>query len=336
MQDDLSSLKSALAQVGLPTAALSAIPTKGVSHDHFHIDGTDFLVRAPRLSQLGLDPVTQLSMQQAAFERAEPSGATPRLQAVLPVSAKLPLGALVVERIDGKTPQGPVDLPALARALAAIHALAMPDTARRPPIPCPKNPLRDLAARAQATLDLYLPKAGMGRVAQDAITDRLAWLADQVRHHANLGPTALCVSDTHPGNFLICRDGSARFVDLEKPVYGSPALDLAHTVIDVAAGWDPDAAMRLTKAGRDTFADAWLAAAPPSLAAANAPLIRPFRQAVWLRTIGFFMRWRAESAVQGPWSAENLGSIAAIHFAKHVTASLTDDAVLSAAEAWST
>ncbi|MGZ0187050.1 MAG: phosphotransferase family protein [Alphaproteobacteria bacterium] len=334
MQDDLSSLKSALAQAGLPTDSLSAIPTKGVSHDHFRIDGSDLLVRAPRLSQLGLDPLTQLSMQQAAFERAEPSGATPRLNVVLPVSATLPLGALVVERIIGKTPQGPVDLPALARALAAIHALPLPETARRPPIPCPENPLRDLAARAQATLDIYLPKAGMGRAAQDAITDRLTWLGDQVSDHLDLGATALCVSDTHPGNFLMCKDGSARFVDLEKPTYGCPALDLAHTVIDAAAGWDPDAAMSLSKADRDTFANAWLAAAPAYLAEANAPLIRPFRQAVWLRTIGFFMRWRVESAVQGPWSAKNLGPAAANHFAKHVTASLADDAVLAAAEAW--
>ena len=290
------------------------------------------LLRAPRLSQLDLSAAAQLELQAAAFERAAPSGATPKLVAVLPITAMAPRGGLVVELVAGRAPSGPDDLPALARALAAIHSLPTP--VDRPPIPSADNPLKTLADRAEATLETYMPKAGIGRPAAAAIADRLRWLKHLVANPPPMGPDVLCVTDSHPGNFLLRETGAAVFVDLEKPAYGCPALDLAHTVIDAAAGWDPDAGMRPDAAARDAFAAAWLAAVPSAVADANAPLIRPFRQAVWLRTISFFMRWQAESAVQGPWSADRLGPEAAQHFARHVRQSLTDDAVLAAASAW--
>lgn len=319
---------------GAKPGPLTPIPSKGVSHDHYAIGDGAWLLRAPRLSQLDLDAESQLRLQEVAFRRAAASGATPRLLAVAPLSPALPRGGLIVERIVGAPPAGPECLPALARGLAAVHSLPLPPEAERAPIPDPANPLAGLATRAKATLEAYLPGAGLGPAARRAIADRLAWLEAALKRHGDLRASALCLTDTHPGNFLMRADGSAAFVDLEKPSYGCPALDLAHTSIDVAAGWDPDAAMRLTASDRKAFADAWLAAAPDALAEANAPLILPFRQAVWLRTIGFFMRWRAESAVQGPWSVDNLGPAAAAHFASHVAYSLNDDAILAAAEAW--
>jgi len=324
-----------LAPHGLDGLPLAPIPTKGVSHDHFAIGDSGWLLRAPRLSQLDLDAEAQLRLQEAAFLRAEPSGATPRLLAVAQISDALPRGGLIVERVVGRPPAGPEHLPAVARALAAIHALPTPAPGDRPPIPTPPDALSDLAARARGALETYMPRAGLTAKAQRIIADRLAWLDAEIARSQDLGPAVLCVTDAHPGNFLIRASGEACFVDLEKPAYGCPALDLAHAVIDVAAGWDPDAAMRPGAAGRKAFAEAWLAAAPPTLAAANAPLIAPLRQAVWLRTISFFMRWRAESATQGPWSAERLGPEAARHFSSHVEASLAEAAIETAAAAWS-
>jgi hypothetical protein len=70
------------------------------------------------------------------------------------------------------------------------------------------------------------------------------------------------------------------------------------------------------------------------MAVTNAQRIKPFRQAVWLRTIGFFMRWKKESSMKGAWSASRLGTRAAEHFLKHVDNSLQDDAILEASEAW--
>lgn len=339
MIDDLSKIRAGLQDVlarhGLAATPLVPLPAKGVSHDHFLIGDSGWILRAARLSQLDLTAENQLAIQEAAFLRAAPSGATPKLLAAAPPSPGLERGGLIVEHIAGAAPRSTADLPALARALAAIHSLPPPDAAARPPIPDPANPLGALAARARAALEAYLPLTSLGDRAKAAIADRLDWLDSAVEEFSDLGGDALCVTDSHPGNFLIRPDGAACFVDLEKPSYGLPALDLAHTVIDVAAGWDPDAGMAPSAQDRDRFAKTWLDAVPPALAAANAPLIKPFRQAVWLRTISFFMRWQAESALQGPWSATRLGPEAAAHFRRHVSLSLSDAAVLAAADAWS-
>lgn len=319
---------------GVAFDGFEPMPTTGVSHDHFRILGSPWIARVPRLSQLDLDAETQLAIQEAAFERAQPTGAAPRLLTVGPVSVDLPRGALIVEAIDGRPPSDAGDLPAIGRCLAAIHGLAMPPPVERAPIATPSNPLHELAARTTAAMRAYLPRAPLGERGRAVVKERLAWLQAMARDRTVGLPRALCVTDAHPGNFVIRPGGDAAFVDLEKPVYGCPAVDLAHAVIDIAAGWDPAAGMRPTAADRAAFIEAWLAAVPPALAEATEPLILPFRQAVWLRTFSFFLRWRAESALQGPWSASRLGPEAAAHFRAHIDHALTDDAILEAAEAW--
>ena len=139
------------------------------------------------------------------------------------------------------------------------------------------------------------------------IEKRLEWLIETARHDIGAPVTCLTVSDAHPGNFRILDDGRAVFVDLEKPAYSCPTIDLAHAVIGISSAWDPAAGLVLSAADRQAFVDAWLEAVPASVAAVAEPRILMARRAVWLRTISFFMKWRKESAVQGPWSAERLG-----------------------------
>lgn len=338
MTDDVARLTAALAplfhELGVDDLHLTKLDAHGVSHDHFAVRGQPWLVRAPKLSQLDLGAEAQMALQVAAFERAAPSGASPRLIATAPVTQALPLGALIVERIEGAAPDGPTRLPAIARALAGIHALPLPEPDARPPIPEPTAPFKALAARAHATFEAYLPGAGLSRAATRIVQERMRWLSDFASQHVDPGPVTLCVTDAHPGNFVIRPDGRAVFVDLEKPAYNLPGLDLAHAVIAVAAGWDPTAGMQPDAAARDGFVKAWMAAVPAEIAERTAPLILAARQAVWLRTFGFFLRWRTESQADGPWSATRLGPGAAAHFRRHVEASLDDEAIRSAAEAW--
>ena len=57
----------------------------------------------------------------------------------------------------------------------------------------------------------------------------------------------MALADTHPGNFIIARDGIAKFVDLEKVHVGSPAIDLAHaTLADLDPLGIPTSARLLT------------------------------------------------------------------------------------------
>ncbi|MEL0003153.1 MAG: aminoglycoside phosphotransferase family protein [Rhodospirillales bacterium] len=327
-------VKLALREYGLDTSEVLLISGNGVSHTHYKIGSSPWILRVPRLSQMNLSPIDQLLLQEAAFKRAEASGMTPKFLATIPISELLPLGALIVERIEGIPPPGPTALPSLSRCLAAIHSQPLPALIKRAPIQSPKNPLAVIAHQAKDTLSAYMPQTNIGQKARDEINSRLNTVLKMAEENVDLLPEALCVSDTHPGNFIMRSPDDACFVDLEKPVYGCPALDLAHTVIQVAAGWDPDAAMSPNKQDRDAFTQAWLERVPEKMAEANAPRIKPFRQAVWLRTIGFFMRWKKESTLSGAWSAERLGPGAAEHFRKHVDNSLADEAIMNASEAW--
>lgn len=327
-------LAADLSAIGFPDAELELMPGTGVSHNHYRITGTDWILRAAHLSQSGMEAAGQLAIQAAAFERAAPSGATPKLKAILPVSEALPRGGLIVERIDGRLSQSAADLPDMARALAAIHSLPIPKHSERAPILHHMNPFVPLAANVKATLEVYLSSAGLTAKGQAMIEDRLQWLIATARHDMGATTSCLTVSDAHPGNFRMLDDGRAVFVDLEKPAYTCPTIDLAHAVIGISSAWDPAAGLVLTAADRQAFVDAWLEAVPASVAAMAEPRILMARRAVWLRTISFFMKWRKESAVQGPWSAERLGKEAASHFRSHVDASLSEAGILAAAEDW--
>ena len=70
MRQDIPHLEAAVAPVlaaaGIEFSRLIPHPGNGVSHRHFRVEGTRWLVRAPRLSQLDLEPSAQLALQQAS------------------------------------------------------------------------------------------------------------------------------------------------------------------------------------------------------------------------------------------------------------------------------
>tara|TARA_B110000467_G_C18031713_1_gene321069 strand:- start:21 stop:656 length:636 start_codon:yes stop_codon:yes gene_type:complete len=210
----------------------------------------------------------------------------------------------------------------------------MPTFSECAPIPHHVKSFVPLVANVKATLEVYLCSAGLTPKAQAMIEKRLQWLIKTAGHDTGAPSSCLMVSDAHPGNFRILDDGRAVFVDLEKPAYSCPTIDLAHAVIGISSAWDPEAGLVLSAKDRQAFVDAWLDSVSASVAAAAEPRILMARRAVWLRTISFFMKWRKESAVQGPWSAERLGKKAASHFRSHVDASLSEAAIMAASDDW--
>jgi hypothetical protein len=281
---------------------------RGVAHDHFRIGDTGAILRVPRLSQWSLAPAENLAYQAACFARAEPSGQTPRLLGVLPPDpAMLPRGALVVEAIDGTVPRLPEDLPALAESLARLHALAVPRTAERPPL------ADHGAGPIAATLALlerhapFLAEAGLEPAALRLLGEEL----DRVRRLAaepadRDEPVSLVGTDTHPGNFLIRADGTAIFVDLEKALYGAPAIDLAHATLYTSTTWDREVASVLAPAETRRFYAAWRAAAPADLVRRSEPWLVPCRRLTWLRTVLWAARWRVVAARDPDWSADRI------------------------------
>jgi hypothetical protein len=316
---------------------LEPIVSSGIAHDHYRIAGTGAVLRVPRLSQLGLTPAENLAYQAAGFARAGQSGSTPRLIATLAPTAALPYGALLVEDIVGRRVRLPDDLPAIAGALARIHRLPVPE-------PSGRAPLRDHAEPVAATLATILAQAEHlhdARLHPDAvatIAEEIGWareLAGEIAAglvHATQ-PVTLAAADTHPGNFLIRADGVAIFVDLEKMLYGAPAIDLAHATLYTSTTWEREVAAVLSVEQVAGFYRAYLAGMPAGFVAAIRPWLLPMRRITWLRTLTWMIRWRVVSGARtddptlGPWSRARLPADRVAHMLARID-DFTDPATI--------
>ena len=327
----LSALHSALTRLpafsGLPPDALEPMPRKGVAHDHVRLKGRGLVARVPRWSQLGLDPAANLNQQAAAFRRAAPSGHTPERVALLPPHGRLPMGALIVTEIAGRSPRLPGDMSAIAEALAALHRLPLPVAAARAPLPSPADPVAATLAVVERQA-VWFERAGLDPAALARIRAEL----DDARAFAldAPSPVTLVGSDVHPGNFLIDEAGKAWFTDLEKAHYGHPAIDLAHASLYTSTMWDREVAAALRPQEVTAFLSAWEAAVPPALAEATRPWLRPLRRLTWLRTLSWMARWKVEGASLSPDMPDALSA----HMDAHAADVLRPDTVERVSRDW--
>ncbi|CAO3450650.1 hypothetical protein [Azospirillum argentinense] len=312
---------------GVPSGALEPMPRRGVAHDHVRLSGKGLVARVPRWSQLGLDPFANLEQQATAFRRAAPSGHTPELAAVLPPGPELPMGALVVTEIVGRPPRLPGDMPAIARALAALHALPLPPDGERAPLPAPADPVAATLVQVERQA-VWFERAGL---APDALALLERELDDaRAFHCAAPIPITLVGSDVHPGNFLIDAAGKAWFTDLEKAQYGHPAIDLAHASLYTSTMWEREVAAVLAPDEVAAFHEAWEAAVPPALAEAVRPWRQPLRRLTWLRTLSWMARWRVEGAALSPDMPDSL----AAHMDAHAVDVLRPEIIGRVAAEW--
>ena len=294
-----------------PAGALERLHVKGLFHDHVRIAGTGYVLRLPRSSQFGLDPAANLAYQSACFARAQPSGRTPALAGVIAPRPGLAYGGLVVALVRGTAAHLPGDLSAIASCLAGIHAVALPPDGGRAPLAVHADPVAGILGfiTEQAA---YLDRAGLADDARAQIREEIAWARRFAARHAGAPqPIALCGTDTHPGNFLVERPGTGRavFVDLEKALYGSPAIDVAHASLYTSTMWDPDCEAVLAREDVVGFYDAYRASVPADLAHGLEPWLLPMRRLTWLRTTTWFAKWRVEAEAwakggeggQGAW-----------------------------------
>ena len=304
-------LRRALAAAALPGAAgpIEPLADTGLAHWHLRLVGTGWLARVPKQSQVGLAAGEHLAYEAACFQAAAPGAHVPRLHAVLAPSAELPRGALLVDEVRGRPLQLPQDLPALAQALAALHSLPLP--AVTAPLLAPADSLAALAHDIDAQA-CHLPAAGLDVDAQ-ALIDH-----ERQRLHALLArperpPRHLIAFDAHPGNFLLQADGRVMLVDLEKARYGAAALDLAHATLYTSTTWDRHSHAVLDDTQVLQAATGWLQglAARGVASERERPWVAPLRRAMWLWSVTWCAKWRAQSAqaraaaaAGEDWSAE--------------------------------
>jgi thiamine kinase-like enzyme len=129
-------------------------------------------------------------------------------------------------------------------------------------------------------------------------------------------PVTLVATDTHPGNYVLRADGRAFIVDLEKALYGAPAIDLAHCTLYTSTTWDVESGVEISPADVAGFYSHYLGAVPADLADRLAPWLMPLRRMTWLRSTTWSAKWRVQSRKERveakhaapateDWSAEN-------------------------------
>ncbi|WP_455372589.1 phosphotransferase [Limibacillus halophilus] len=295
-------------------AQLEDLQDTGLAHDHYRIAGSSWLLRVPKQSQFGYSAKDNLAYQAACFQRVSASGHAPGLGGVIEPSAGVPMGALIVRFIEGRPPSLPGDLPLLAEAMARVHALPLPAHEERPPLEDHQDPVAGIWREIQAQA-LSLPDAHLSAEAAAEIEEELAWaetFAAGVAREGRAQPVTLVLTDTHPGNFLVTPEGKAVIVDLEKALYGSPGVDLAHASVYSSTTWDLATQAELTTGEVAAFYDRYLEIARESggtdFAAALRPWLLPMRRLLFLRAITWCALWRishAAGAKRGKESAES-------------------------------
>lgn len=321
-QDRITGVCTALAAwLGAPVADLHPLPDTGLAHDHVRIGDTGTLARVPKQSQLGLAAADNLDYQAACFARTAASGHTPRLHEKLAPDDGLPMGALIVDLIDGRPLSLPRDLEAMAQCLAAIHALPLPETVQRAPLKDPVDPMADTFMEIM-TQAAYIAAAGLHPDAESQIREELqaagATLAGKARP-----PRTLIAFDAHPGNYLMTATGEAILVDLEKARYGAAAFDLAHATLYTSTTWDVDSHAVLDRDQVSAFHAAWLDRVPGDLAAATEDWLLPLRRMMWLWSVTWCAKWRVESRQAADAEAPNNDST------ENWSAELSEDALVA-------
>ena len=331
--DVIQHLRAALHAADHPAAGqpLLPLPDKGLAHDHVRLQGTGWIARIPKQSQLGLTAQDNLDYQRACFERAAASGHTPALHGVLPPSTHLPRGALLVQAIEGRAARLPHDLPALAAALAALHALPLPEAAARPPLLNAADPLLALVQEIDVQA-FHLAEAGLPVAVLTAIQHERQRL--QACVSATDRPARCLIAfDAHPGNFIVQSDGRAVLVDLEKCRYAHPGLDLAHATLYTSTTWDVDTHAVLTVDEVLGFYAVWAREVGPLATGAQA-WHGTLRRAMWLWSITWCAKWRAlsrASAQDGAdgedWSGERSEAALVDHVRNRVDHYLSTEVV---------
>jgi aminoglycoside phosphotransferase (APT) family kinase protein len=288
----LAALRERPAFSALTAADLKPLPATGTAHGHVRLPN-DLLARVAYAHEGDATAAARLAAQAAAFRHLASSGRTPRLHDVIEPRPGLPGGALIVDLIEGRAPRLPGELALMADTLARIHALPLPGADS--PIPRQQNPFLETLAAIEQNAMRFLDKAVPDPAARAEITEELHLMRGMAAFAQRTQPLTVALADTHPGNFIVDRDGIAWFVDLEKVHVGSPAIDLAHATLATSTLWHPDVGKVLSRDEIQRFYTLYLEKVGRRQANDLDPWLLPMRRLTWLRTTLFMTRWRVQT-----------------------------------------
>lgn len=290
----------------LDVGALEALVTTGLAHDHVRVNGTRWLLRIPKQSQMRLNAADNLKYQAACFQRMCVGGHTPRCVALVPPSDVLPMGCLVVDYVKGRPLELPEDSPRVAIALASVHRQPLLPADRRVPLIDQATPMAD-TLREVLEQAAFLSEARCSEASRRAIRHQVRRARREVEQLPE-PPACLVAFDAHPGNFLVDGSGRAILVDLEKGRYSGAGFDLAHATLYTSTTWEQHRQCVLSSAEVQDFYATWRREMPDQLVAALAPTLWPMRRLMWLWSLTWCAKWTVLSAASAKTSSESAAS----------------------------
>jgi hypothetical protein len=336
----LAALREQPAYAALTERDLVGLPATGTAHGHVRLPGGT-LARVAYAHEGDPGAAPRLAIQAAAFRHLAPAGRTPSLHAVIEPRPGLPGGALIVDCIDGRAPDLPGELAAMADTLARLHSLPLPEPGS--PIPRQADPFLATLEAAEGAAARFLDKAMPDPAGRAEIAEELEAMRSLAPAIAGrVQPLTVALADTHPGNFLVDRAGIAWFVDLEKVHIGSPAIDLAHATLPTSTLWDPRVGKSLSRAEIEGFHAAYLAKVGRQQAAALEPWLLPMRRLTWLRTMLFMARWRVQTrsprdlADPSQWSDAGLDPATRAHIDARIDTAFRPETIRAIRADWAT
>lgn len=270
---------------------LQVMNSRGLAHDHVRIAGTDWMLRIPRGNQLGMDDVDYLEAQQKIYDAMAVSGVTPRALGIVAPDENLPHGAIVVQYIEGCHIRRINDMKAVAKSLGRLHKTTS-GTQGRNDLPVADAPLASQTFLLREIFKDSFNSAAAGKDVRSILRAERDHVLGRVD---DMGKEDLALSiiggDSHPGNYLIDKDGKAWLVDLEFAQYDVPLVDLADAALPITAKLDPGIHITPDFNSRRTFYHGWSMIVGKDIAEPLRAHVGTAERAVRLRTLAWLMNW---------------------------------------------
>lgn len=279
---------------GVGAGDLRLMKGKGLTHFHVAIGDSDYILRIPRTNQLDMQQNAYLQLQKACYDATAQSGHAPNCLALIDATPELPNGAMVISKIDGRKARLPGDMPAIARALAQIHAIKPGDDTA--PLLKAEFPMQSQQVLLDAVfLDAH-KRAPISDAAKSLIEDELTVLRSYLdeRKSAQDLPLRLINGDGHPANYLMDAQNKAWSVDLEFSTYDTPLIDLADASLPITTQLDPDMTRVASPQERDNFKQVWkdeIAKTDPALLKDFDTHMQMAERLVTMRTVLWLCDW---------------------------------------------
>lgn len=200
-----------------------------------------FVLRINTGSQMNLE--NQIAYEFKALQLLERSKVTPQAFYLDDTRQELPYGLLVMEYLPGGPLDYRTDLDQAARTLARVHSLELKDEDVEFLVKEP-GPFTGIYNEASRLSEKYFACPQANPQTARRLEQYLSKAEDRKQEGKYLlkEPWLRVINtDVNSHNFIVNKQAESCFlIDWEKPIYGEPAQDLSHFLIETTTFWKGD------------------------------------------------------------------------------------------------